>query len=74
MLIKAERIISHGDVLLDKSEDEIFGIVRKELAVKMAEDMIEKGLIKTEMVSQVHDDFGVIAKIRASVRAYNPDD
>lgn len=74
MLIKAERIISHGDVLLDKSEDEIFRIVRNELACKIADDMIEKGLIKTELTNSLHDDFGPIMKIRVSVRAYNPDD
>ena len=74
MLIEAKRIISHGDVLLDKSEEEIFRIVQYELACKIAEDMIRKGLIKTELTNSLHDDFGLITKIRASVRAYHPDD
>ena len=74
MLIEAERIISHGDVLLDKSEDEIFRIVQYELACKIAEEMVRRGLIKAELTNSLHDDFGQITKIQASIRAYHPDD
>lgn len=74
MLIKAERIISHGNVLLDKSEDEIFRIVQYDLACKIAEEMVRRGLIKAEITNSLHDDFGSITKIQASVRAYHPDD
>lgn len=74
MLLKAEKIISHGDTLLDKSTDEIFSIARRELAGKITDEMISKGLVKIETTSEIHDDFGTILKVRASVRAYNPDD
>ena len=74
MLLKAEKIISHGDVLLDKSTDEIYDIARRELACKIVDECISKGLLKVEVVNQIHDDFGSILKVRVSLRAYNPDD
>ena len=74
MLLKAEKIISHGNVLMDKSTDEIYAIVRRELAEKIVDECISKELLKVEVVNQIHDDFGPILKVRASLRVYNPDD
>ena len=75
MLLKAERIVSHGDVLSsDKSEQEVFQMVMHTLVEKIVSDMIDKGLVKFETTREVHEDLGAIAKIRATVRAYNPDD
>lgn len=74
MLLKAERILSHGDILLNASESEMFQMVRRELADKIVSDMIDNGIVKVEVAKELHDDFGTIAKIRATVRAYNPDD
>ena len=74
MLLKAEKIISHGDVLMDKSTDEIYDIVRRELAEKIVDECISRELLKVEVVNQIHDDFGAILKVRVSLRAYNPDD
>ena len=74
MLLKSERIISDHDVLINKSQEEIFDIVRRELARRIADDCVSKGLIKVEIVNELHDDFGQICKVRATLRAYNPDD
>ena len=74
MLLRAEKILSHGNVLLDRSEEEIFQIVRGELAEKIGKKMIDEGLVKIEIINTVHDDFGALVKVRASVRVYNPDD
>lgn len=74
MLLKAEKILSHGDVLIDKSTDEIFNIVRREMCEKFVDAMITKDLVKIQIVNEMHDDFGEILKVRASIRVYNPDD
>lgn len=74
MLLRAEKILSHGDVLLDRSKEEIFQIVRSELAEKIVTKMIDEGLVKIEIINTVHDDFGDLVKVRASARVYNPDD
>ena len=74
MLLKAEKILSHGDILLNTSEREIFQMARHELAEKIVSDMIDKKLVKIEIAQEIHDDFGAIVKVRAMVRAYNPDD
>ena len=73
MLLKAERIISYDDVLMDKSQDEIYDIVRRDLARRIMDECISKGLLKVEIVNALHHDFGSIQKVRASLRAYNPD-
>ena len=74
LVLKAEKILSHGDILLDRSEEEIFQIVRSELAEKIVKKMIDEGLVKIEIINTVHDDFGALVKVRASTRVYNPDD
>ncbi len=74
MLLQAEKILSHDDVLLNKSDQEMLHIVRHDLAEKIVEKMISSDLMKVMVVKEMHDDFGDIIKIRASVRAYNPDD
>ena len=74
MLLKAERIISHDNYLLNASEYDIFQLVRRELAEKITSDMIDKGLVKVDISKETTDDIGTIVKARAMVRAYNPDD
>ena len=74
MLLRAEKILSHRDILLDRSEAEIFQIVRSELVEKMVKEMIEEGLVKIEIINTVHNDFGALVTVRASTRVYNPDD
>lgn len=74
MLAKAERIISEHDVLINKSQEEIFDIVRRELARRIADDCVSKGLIKVEIANERSDDFGMICKVRATLRVYHPDD
>ena len=74
MLLKAERIISHDNYLLNESDYDIFQLVRHELAEKITSDMIDKGLVKIDIANEMTDDFGAIVKVRAMVRAYNPDD
>lgn len=74
MLLKAERIISHDNYLLNASEYDIFQLVRHELAEKITSDMIDKGLVKIDIANEMTDDLGAIVKVRAMVRAYNPDD
>ena len=74
MLLKAEKIISHDPYLMNMSERDMYGGVRHELAEKIVEEMINKDLLKIMVVNEMTDDFGRITKLRASVRAYNPDD
>ena len=74
MLLRAEKIVSHGtDILANVSEEEMFQIVTNELARKILDDYISKGLIKFEIVNGIHDDFDVITRVRGSLRAYHPD-
>ena len=72
MLIKAEKILTHDDILLDNSETEAYE--RAELAHKLTELMVEKGLVKTECRHEFTPSDGLITILRMSVRAYNPDD
>ena len=74
MLLKAERIISHDNYLLNESDYDIFQLVRHELAEKITSDMIDNGLVKIDIANEMTDDIGPIVKVRAMVRAYNPDD
>lgn len=74
MLLTAERILTHEDQLSELSEQEMFRYIKNELASKIVSEMLKKEVMKIETVSQLHDDFGVVARIRASVRVYNPDD
>ena len=74
MLLSAEKILTHNDVLIDKNTDEIFSIVRRELCEKIIDGMIEKDLVKIQIVDEMHDSFGHIVKVRATTRVYNPDD
>lgn len=74
MLLKAEKILTHDDVLINKDTDEIFDMVRRELCEKIIDEMLEKDLIKIQIVDEMHDSFGHIIKVRATTRVYNPDD
>lgn len=74
MLLKAEKILTHGDVLMDKSTDEIFDIVRRELCEKIVDGIISRNLLKIQIVNELHDDFGALLKVRVTTRVYNPDD
>lgn len=67
MLLKVEQILSQSDIMLNTS-------VKHELAEKIAEDMIQKGLVKFEITSNTNDDFGPFVKVKGTVRVYNPDD
>lgn len=72
MLLKAERILTHDEAFIDEKEMQAY--VRAELANKLTELMVEKGLIKTEIRQEIHPDKGLVVILRMSVRAYNPDD
>ena len=74
MLIKADKILTNGNVLMDKSPEEVFRIVRTELAQEVVNEMFRKGLFKTEMRQVEYDDIGMAVKVSLTVRAYNPDD
>ena len=74
MLLKAEKILSHDDKLLDMSEQELYKFVKFELTTKIVEKMIEDGYVKIEIVHTKDDIFGDQTKIKATTRVYNPDD
>ena len=74
MLLQAEKKLTHGETILDKSEHEIFQIVRNELSEKIVEEMINNGLMKIMIKEDRNDAIGPFVSVRASVRAYNPDD
>lgn len=75
MLVRAEKILSHDGIFMDKSEEEIFNIVREELAKKIIDECIDKGLMQIEVANEINNcTFGSVVKVRASLRAYNPDD
>lgn len=74
MLLKAEKILSQKDMLINASEDDIYRYAKYELAEKLISAMMEKGLIKTTIVYEQDDQKGPIVRVRSTVRAYNPDD
>lgn len=74
MLLKAEKILSYDNTLSNSSVDEAFKKIKCELSEKLAEMMLNKDLIKIEIANELNDDFGSITKIKATVRAYHPDD
>lgn len=74
MLLKAERILTQENYLLNASEVDVSQILKHELTEKIVSYMIEKGLVKIETVYETNEDSGPIVKIRATTRAYNPDD
>lgn len=74
-LIKAEKVMTHDNVLLDCLDDKKTLLIQMELANQLTKQMIDKGLIKFCTVLDSHDDiFGDCVKFKALVRAYNPDD
>lgn len=74
MLLKAEKIISHGDVLFDRNQEEIINIAVHELSEKIITEMFDKKLFKIEMAEKQNEILGTYLSIRMSTRAYNPDD
>ena len=74
MLLKAEKILTRDNVLMDMSSADMYKIVRRELAEKMIDQILEKDYMKVEVCDEMSDSFGKILKIRASIRVYNPDD
>ena len=74
MLLKAEKILTHGDMLINASEDDIYRITKTELAEKIIALMFEKNLLKTEIRYSSEFEGRDTVSIRMTVRAYNPDD
>ena len=74
MLIKAEKILTRENMDVDRDQAAQFEYEKKDLAKKIVEYMLEKDLIKMEILKEEHDDFGLIVKIRATTRCYHPDD
>ena len=74
MLLKAEKILSQKDTLINASEEDIYRYARYELAEKIVAEMFESGLIKTTILYERDFQKGDIVKVLATVRVYNPDD
>lgn len=74
MLLKAEKILSQKDMVINVSEEDIYRISKYELAEKLISAMMEKGLIKTTIVYEQDLEKGPIVRVRSMVRVYNPDD
>ena len=74
MLLKAEKILSQQDVLINASEDDIYRWAKTELAEKLVSLMIKNGLIKTLIMYEQDIQKGNVVKLVSTVRAYNPDD
>lgn len=74
MLLKAEKILSHDGVMIDKSQAEIIDMVKWELAEDIVRQMLEEGLAKIEVRMDDHPAIGEYVRVRVTVRAYNPDD
>ena len=74
MLLKAEKILSQKDILINASEDDIYRYAKYELAEKIIALMFEKGLIKTSIMYERDFEKGDIVKVVSTIRAYNPDD
>ena len=74
MLLRAEKILSQKDILINASEDDIYRYAKNDLAEKLISAMMEKGLIKTVIMYEQDMEKGPIVKVMSSVRVYNPDD
>ena len=73
MLIKAEKILSRGDMPENQSEQEIFHSIRNELVQELVNEMMRNGLVKTELFHGKIESFGDYTKVIVSARAYHPD-
>ena len=73
MFLRYEKIISENDGINGLSEAEQLEIVRREIAKKITDEIIKRGFLKLEISNELHDDFGVIRKIRGTVQVFNPD-
>ena len=74
MLLKVEQVISHRDVLLSSNDQSEIDWVVAEMSRKIADMMLEKGLIRVDVIQEIDDRLGPIVKVRTSTRVYNPDD
>lgn len=73
MLLMAEKNLLHNE-MLNLSPQDVLNRVKYDLAEKIAEAMIGKGLVKFEIKGRVTYSFGEIASVKGSVRVYHPDD
>lgn len=75
MLLIAEKIMYQND-RYGISENELYEIIKKELAEKLVEEMMKENLIKIMIqTDKLNAALGTVeTRIRATVRAYNPDD
>lgn len=74
MLLKAEKILTNGEILMFASESDIYNYARRELSEKILDGILTKDLMKIQIVKEMNEDLGEIIKIRATTRVYNPDD
>ena len=74
MLLRAEKILSHDEYLMDTGGSDIHQIVNHELAEKLVIGLMNSGLVKVDISYEEDKVLGQIVKLRASIRAYNPDD
>ena len=74
MLLMAEKILTSETMPSWMSVDDTFNMVRYELCEKIVTAMIDKELVKIQMVNEITDDLGPILKVKVSTRVYNPDD
>lgn len=74
MLLKAERIITRDDMLIDRSNEEIVRLASGELSREIIKLMQEAKLLKLEMVQGQDNVNGPYVKVLMTVRAYHPDD
>lgn len=73
MLLKAERIISRDDILIDRSNEEIMRLANGELCRDIIGQMQAMDLLKLQVVQMENDDGRPIVKVVMTTRAYHPD-
>lgn len=74
MLLKAERMITRGDMLIDRSNEEIVRLASGEMSREIIKLMQERKLLKLELFQGQDDVNGHYVKVLMTVRAYHPDD
>ena len=74
MIVKAEKIISHDNILRTIDKYDLDKIIKKELTWKIVDKMIEEKLIKFLYTNEKYPITGDIVKVIAVADINNPDD
>ena len=74
MLIQTERIITQNEYNYFGDPEKLIEITKRELVQELVNKLNESEKVKVVITNEMSNSFGIIMRIRASIRVYNPDE